>query len=358
MGLNKLSAQAPHSEIRAGWALVACAGLFLGACSTTAPKAGVAGEDLPPTEQQETIVESVDAESLHQGSGLRAERSRARYRESRFPQVSSRPENKGGYWLNGYYFVRGESGYEEISQLIYGRTDRAALLSQWNGGRPVVAGSVVYYNSPFRPDDSSALKVLSDDFSLGGGTYTVQAGDTLSGIAQNKFGSLELWREIAAMNRGLLASPDLIEVGQVLRLQPSTLDTAPALNRFIALQQERVAKQSNAKAGQVANADQEKPPAAAADDYPSMDDLAKEAASQIQVPPKTGDPSQGKISGFSLKDPKIQKVALGVVGLLVLAAGAFFFLRRRRQARELADAEANVVVHMDTSEPERTGTHF
>jgi LPXTG-motif cell wall-anchored protein len=357
MASLKQRACAPLSEIRSNWALVACASVFLGACSTVTPQGEMASEDLPPVEQESVAdaAPSSDADqsnALHHGSGMRP------YRESRFPQVSAKPENRGGYWMNGYYFVRSESGYEELSQLIYGRTDRAALLSQWNSGRAVLAGSVVYYNSPFRPDDASTMKVLAEDFNLGVRTYTVEAGDTLSGIAQRQFGSLELWREIAALNRGLLSTPDLIEIGQVLRIQPSALDTLPALNQFIAQQQEKVAKQASAQSGQVAKSDQALPPPADDADFGSMDELAEETAAQNDLPPTTGDPRGAKAPGFSLKDPKVQTQALMVLGVLVLAAAAFVVLRRRRQARELEDAESGVVINLDTSDSPRTGTHF
>lgn len=58
-----------------------------------------------------------------------------------------------------------------------------------------------------------------------GGTYTVQAGDTLSAIA-GRFGTT--YQALAALNG--IANPNLVEVGQVLRLSgsPSPAATAPA----------------------------------------------------------------------------------------------------------------------------------
>ncbi len=51
-----------------------------------------------------------------------------------------------------------------------------------------------------------------------GGTYTVQAGDTLSHIAQKHYGKASRWHAIFDANRDQLDDPDLIRPGQVLKL--------------------------------------------------------------------------------------------------------------------------------------------
>lgn len=56
-----------------------------------------------------------------------------------------------------------------------------------------------------------------------GGTYTVRAGDTLSAIA-GRFGTT--YQALAALNR--IANPNLVEVGQVLRLSGSPTPAATA----------------------------------------------------------------------------------------------------------------------------------
>ena len=49
-------------------------------------------------------------------------------------------------------------------------------------------------------------------------TYTVQAGDTLSHIAQRHYGKASRWHAIFDANRDQLDNPDLIQPGQVLKL--------------------------------------------------------------------------------------------------------------------------------------------
>lgn len=49
-------------------------------------------------------------------------------------------------------------------------------------------------------------------------TYTVVGGDSLSKIAQKFYGHANRWREIFEANRDQISNPDLIKVGQVLKI--------------------------------------------------------------------------------------------------------------------------------------------
>jgi nucleoid-associated protein YgaU len=49
-------------------------------------------------------------------------------------------------------------------------------------------------------------------------TYTVKAGDTLSGIAKEHLGSANAYMRIFELNRDQLSDPDKIKPGQVLKL--------------------------------------------------------------------------------------------------------------------------------------------
>ena len=49
-------------------------------------------------------------------------------------------------------------------------------------------------------------------------TYTVKAGDTLSKIAKDHLGSAGAYMKIFDLNKDVLADPDKIKPGQVLRL--------------------------------------------------------------------------------------------------------------------------------------------
>jgi nucleoid-associated protein YgaU len=52
----------------------------------------------------------------------------------------------------------------------------------------------------------------------GGKTYTVKAGDTLSGIAKEHLGNAGAYMKIFDLNKDQLTDPDKIKPGQVLQL--------------------------------------------------------------------------------------------------------------------------------------------
>lgn len=57
--------------------------------------------------------------------------------------------------------------------------------------------------------------------------HTVAPGESLSKISQARLGTSDRWVEIFAINRDTVASPDVIQVGQVLEI-PSTRVAVPA----------------------------------------------------------------------------------------------------------------------------------
>ena len=57
-------------------------------------------------------------------------------------------------------------------------------------------------------------------------TYTVQSGDTLSGIAHQQLGDASRWPEIFLLNRSI-RHPDRISPGQVLTLPDDTPTQPP-----------------------------------------------------------------------------------------------------------------------------------
>lgn len=80
--------------------------------------------------------------------------------------------------------------------------------------------------------DTTAQKVEKADFSgvtasvdstaeqVGGSTYTVKSGDSLSKIAKNELGDANAWKKIFEANKDMLDDPDKIFPGQVLKLPP------------------------------------------------------------------------------------------------------------------------------------------
>lgn len=72
----------------------------------------------------------------------------------------------------------------------------------------------------WQKDIVADIKVTPQPASVGtsGKTYTVQPGDTLSGIAKSHLGDGNAYMKIFDANRDQLSDPDKIKPGQVLKL--------------------------------------------------------------------------------------------------------------------------------------------
>jgi LysM repeat protein len=96
-------------------------------------------------------------------------------------------------------------------------------LSLWQRGSLFVALMVVGYRpvcAGGRAPGGIELLQIGDSISPDG-TYTVRPGDTLSRLAARLLGNEERWPEIFAANRDAIQNPNLIQVGQVLRIPGS-----------------------------------------------------------------------------------------------------------------------------------------
>jgi nucleoid-associated protein YgaU len=157
-------------------------------------------------------------------------RPRRRYR-SEPVAVRSRPFESGGSLLNGFYFTRAEDqSWVDLAQKLYGDPAKAEDLRLWNGGSSLRVGTLIYYSSPFRPQDAEQMKSFSQDYGLGTEGYAIQRGDTLSRIAAFRYGGAQSWKEIAAENPEL-RSPDRIDPGMRIQLPPARIATLAALEQ-------------------------------------------------------------------------------------------------------------------------------
>jgi len=69
-----------------------------------------------------------------------------------------------------------------------------------------------------QPQAAAAAAGASGGSTGGGQTYTVKAGDTLSKIAKEFYGSANDYNKIFEANKDQLSSPDRINVGQELKI--------------------------------------------------------------------------------------------------------------------------------------------
>lgn len=145
----------------------------------------------------------------------------APYKKSVTPIIPTEAKLVQGSSLNRFYFVRQGDNLESVSKLLYGSASRTNDLESWNGTfSQWKVGSVLYYSSPDQPEDGQ-MRSFYQEREVIPEAYTVQRGDWLSHIAEQKYGNALSWKEIAAING--LASPDTLKNGQHLALYPRDL---------------------------------------------------------------------------------------------------------------------------------------
>jgi nucleoid-associated protein YgaU len=83
-------------------------------------------------------------------------------------------------------------------------------------GKPVpLAGT-----APAGGSQTVAHKSAGESGGWSSRTYTVEKGDTLSGIAKKMYGNANKYPQIFEANKPMLKDPDKIYPGQVLRIPP------------------------------------------------------------------------------------------------------------------------------------------
>ena len=90
-----------------------------------------------------------------------------------------------------------------------GVLEQQVTASQTRPVQQAPLAPIVVQQRTLRPNSPEAV---------GGRTYTVQAGDTLSNISRQVYGSAGRWRDIFEANRDILPSQNALRPGQVLRI--------------------------------------------------------------------------------------------------------------------------------------------
>lgn len=262
---------------------------------------------------------------------------------SRAPKIAAAPfQAKDGRWLNAFYFVRSsDESWQSLSKKFYGRPDRAEFLKNWNRGRGLAPGEVVYYNSPSRPEDSSEMKVFAQDFGMELESVVVQKDDWLSKIGESRYGDARDWHEIAALNPEI-SNPDLIEIGQRLRVQPIHIDTAAALQKLLA-EMSGSSKPSAAKVDEP-KAQEAKPVAQAAIEAPPTQFEEPPPPIQKELPKvEEAPPIQKKLrpsDKVAMGPPDYAMIGAGLVAGLALALLVLRRLRARKALQQMQEEAA------------------
>ena len=128
-------------------------------------------------------------------------------------KIISIPYRKAGYLVNAVYIARPGDNLENISQKIYS-SNQLDILRQINPhlqSRAVKVGDKIYYNSPFRREDSSRLLFYYQDIEAPSSFHTLSPGDNIRQVASQLLGHPNSWKEIWAIN------PDLVSKGEITR---------------------------------------------------------------------------------------------------------------------------------------------
>ena len=82
----------------------------------------------------------------------------------------------------------------------------------------VQSGSSSTVPAPASPDFSNVQAGSSTTAPAAAQSYTVIGGDTLSKIAKKYYGNANHWHQIFDAHRDQISNPDLIQIGQVLKI--------------------------------------------------------------------------------------------------------------------------------------------
>ncbi len=121
------------------------------------------------------------------------------------------PFTVGGQLLNSVYVARSGDDYKKIAKAIFGDAKKSKSLKS---GNPAIAkvnvGDKVYYNSPNRPTDDTAMKTYQEDTGAAPEVYVAREGDDLKKVARSLLGSTKNWKEPWVTNTDLESKGALV----------------------------------------------------------------------------------------------------------------------------------------------------
>lgn len=268
-------------------------------------------------------------------------------------KISGEVIKRDGMLLNAVYIARPGDTWKSVSQKVYGSNKQKQLkkANPYISSRQLKVGDKVYYNSAVRPTDDTKMLTYYEDAGLEPQVYVAKSGDDLKDVSKSLLGDKNSWKEVWAINLSLESKGPLDEGTQ---LRYWGLDAvAPAIPaQAAAAPTEQVAPPAATEMTPPPPADMPPPP-------PPTDDLSAQAppppdqassdlpppppaeASIDAPPPPPSEPPPPPVqveakNAAGAQDPN-QTMALGVGGILILAALALFVMIRKKKARRQID---------------------
>lgn len=144
-------------------------------------------------------------------------------------KVEEMPRYRNGVMLNAVYIARPGDTVASISQRIFGE-DRSSEIVAHNPwlSDGIKVGEKLYYNSPNRPSDNTAMLVYFEDVGTPAQSYVTGGSENIRHLASDLLGFNDAWKEVWATNLHV-DSKDALPAGTELRYWTETAPAAPAL---------------------------------------------------------------------------------------------------------------------------------
>lgn len=280
-------------------------------------------------------------------------------------KMVSAPYKRGSKNINTIYVAREGDTTTSVSKKIFGK-ENADELKKDNptfARREMKVGDKVYYSSPKRPDDESAMLTYYEDMGLTPEVYLSQPGDNIRTVAQNLLGHPDSWKEIWALNPDVESKGDLPE-GTRLRYWPKDAGgvAAPVVadnegfSGDVATSTPPETDASGTATGTTETAappmpedTMPPPPVAEVAPPPPPIEAAPPPVAEVAPPPPVAEvtppPPQAASNTAAFGDDPDQMMALGAGAILLLAAVALFIIIRKKRARRNAAIDFQTASH-------------
>lgn len=267
----------------------------------------------------------------------------------------------GGTNLNRCYVARPGDTKQGVAEKLYGDKKRAKDLSKWNGflSRGVKTGDKIYYSSPTNPTDTNMMTYY-EDIGVPSQNYATRDGDNIREVAKTLLGDKESWKEIWVTNQDIESKGDLAS-GLNVRYWPEGSAPAPILagtdpappqdpSVMDPLAAQQPPPTGNPDPLAIPPADPLSPGGLAPNDPVALNPpdpvAAPTGTPASEAPPVVGSteqpPPTEKPPRPVAVDPSVagteeadNMMMMGLGGIVLLAAGAVFFLMRSRRSRKV-----------------------
>lgn len=261
-------------------------------------------------------------------------------------KIESIPFEKNGVLLNAVYISRPGDDWKKVSSLIYGSEDKAKELRKNNSGK-LNPGKKIYYNSPLRPTDNTAIKTYYEDNSLVPEVYVSKEGDNLRTVAKDLLGYDAAWKEIWSTNP--VESNRALAAGTELRYWRGGAGAPPVADAPIPPPDASLPQAGATVAANLPPPDlpPPPPPVDALPPPPPPTELAPPPpppAEAINPPPPPPVPKKNakKDAKDGMDDNTV--TALAGAAMVALLVAALLMIRKRRQQREMSAAFSDTQV--------------